>query len=81
MSGLVGGPFLEQIRGFGDPGFDPLRLPVLERAPRLVPGDRRPGYRHCACCGGALDGGVVRREIWAYCSIECALRMEEHDRL
>jgi hypothetical protein len=70
---------LEEIRDYGDVLLNPLRLPALQRAPRRVAGDRRPGYRHCACCGGTLDGGVVRRGMWAYCSIECALRMESRD--
>lgn len=76
----MGGPDLEEIQRSEESRLNPLRLPAVESATRLVVGDRRPGYRHCACCGGFLDGGLVRRGIWAYCSIECALRAENGDR-
>ncbi len=66
-----------------DPGYpatwrgNPLRLPRLRRDEiATITGDRRPGLRFCAGCGSSLEGGVVMRGFWAYCSIECAIRTE-----
>jgi hypothetical protein len=59
--------------------IDPLRLPPLRARARPVPGDRRPGFRYCACCASPLDRAPVMRGMWAYCSIECALKMERAD--
>ena len=56
---------------------DPIRLPALNadfEATRL--GDRRPGARYCARCAAVLDGAPVLKGMWAYCSIECAIKIE-----
>jgi hypothetical protein len=60
---------------------DPLRLPRIrsEELPAMV-GDRRPGSSFCSGCGAALEGSLVTRGLWAYCSIECAVRTERKDR-
>ena len=42
-------------------------------------GDRRPGAKFCSGCGSTLEGAVVTRGFWHYCSIECALRTERED--
>jgi hypothetical protein len=59
---------------------DPLRLPRV-RSDELptVTGDRRPGVKFCSGCGSALEGSLVTRGYWAYCSIECAIRTESED--
>ncbi|HEY8679702.1 MAG TPA: hypothetical protein VIN01_01480 [Candidatus Dormibacteraeota bacterium] len=59
---------------------DPLRLPQVrtEELP-TVTGDRRPGAKFCSGCGSTLDGSVVTRGYWVYCSIECAIRTESQD--
>jgi len=59
---------------------NPIRLPRVRRdsIPTLT-GDRRPGVRFCSGCGSTLEGGVVMRGFWAYCSIECAIRTERED--
>lgn len=59
---------------------NPIRLPRVQRdsLPTLT-GDRRPGARFCSGCGTALEGGVVMRGFWTYCSIECAIRTERED--
>jgi hypothetical protein len=59
---------------------DPLRLPQVrgEELP-IVTGDRRPGAKFCSGCGSTLEGPVVTRGFWHYCSIECALRTERED--
>jgi hypothetical protein len=59
---------------------DPLRLPRIrsEELPTVI-GDRRPGASFCAGCGSALEGSLVTRGLWAYCSIECAVRTERED--
>ena len=59
---------------------DPLRLPQVrtEELP-TVTGDRRPGAKFCSGCGSTLDGSLVTRGYWVYCSIECAIRTERED--
>jgi hypothetical protein len=59
---------------------DPLRLPPVEaRELPTVTGDRTPGAKFCAGCGSTLDGSLVTRGYWVYCSIECAIRTESQD--
>jgi hypothetical protein len=60
---------------------DPLRLPPVrgEELP-TVTGDRRPAVKFCSSCGSPLEGSLVTRGFWAYCSIECAIRIERDDR-
>ena len=43
-------------------------------------GDRRPAAKFCSSCGSPLEGSLVTRGFWAYCSIECAIRIERDDR-
>ncbi|TMC14507.1 MAG: hypothetical protein E6J29_02910 [Chloroflexi bacterium] len=59
---------------------DPIRLPRVrgDSLPTLT-GDRRPGARFCSGCGAGLEGAVVMRGFWTYCSIECAIRTERED--
>ncbi|TME17036.1 MAG: hypothetical protein E6I63_04820 [Chloroflexi bacterium] len=60
---------------------DPRRLPSIRGDSVLVQaGDRRPGARFCALCATPLEGGAVLRGMWAYCSIECALKIEREDK-
>ena len=42
-------------------------------------GDRRPGAKFCSGCGSPLEGSLVTRGFWPYCSIECAIRTERED--
>jgi hypothetical protein len=67
-------------RPVGNWSGDPLRLPRLRREelPTVI-GDRRPGAKFCSGCGSALEGALVTRGLWAYCSIECAIRTERED--
>jgi hypothetical protein len=59
---------------------DPLRLPrVPTDALPTVTGDRRPAVKFCSGCGSTLEGSLVTRGYWAYCSIECAIRTERED--
>jgi hypothetical protein len=59
---------------------DPLRLPrVTTDALPTVTGDRRPAVKFCSGCGTTLEGSLVTRGYWAYCSIECAIRTERED--
>jgi hypothetical protein len=59
---------------------DPLRLPqVRTQELPTVTGDRRPGAKFCSGCGSTLDGSLVTRGYWVYCSIECAIRTESQD--
>jgi hypothetical protein len=59
---------------------DPLRLPrVRSKELPTVTGDRRPGTKFCSGCGSPLEGALVTRGFWAYCSIECAIRTERED--
>ena len=61
-------------------GGNPLRLPsVGKESIPTVTGDRRAGARFCAGCGSSLEGGLVTRGFWTYCSIECAIRTEKED--
>ena len=56
---------------------DPMKLPALEgdlEVTRL--GDRRAGARYCARCAAVLDSAPVLKGMWAYCSIECAIKIE-----
>lgn len=56
---------------------DPKQLPTLSGDAQLARvGDRRPGVRFCARCAGTLEGAPVLKGMWAYCSIECALKIE-----
>jgi hypothetical protein len=60
---------------------DPLRLPRIrsEELPPVI-GDRKLGASFCSGCGSALEGSLVTRGLWVYCSIECAVRTEREDR-
>jgi len=60
-----------------DWGRDPIRLPAVSvEVDYTRIGDRRPGLRYCARCAAALDGAPVLKGMWAYCSIECAIKIE-----
>ena len=56
---------------------NPIRLPTISTdvdSTRI--GDRRPGARYCARCAATLDGAPVLKGMWAYCSIECAIKID-----
>ena len=56
---------------------NPIQLPALDADVHFTGvGDRRPGARFCARCAASLDGGPVLKGMWAYCSIECAAKIE-----
>ena len=74
-----GGDLMENRPGWNWSG-DPLRLPRVrtEELPALI-GDRKLGATFCSGCGSTLEGSLVTRGLWAYCSIECAIRTERGD--
>ena len=56
---------------------NPMQLPALAADVGVTRiGDRRPGARYCARCAAELDEAPVLKGMWAYCSIECALKIE-----
>ena len=56
---------------------DPIQLPALDVDVEISRiGDRRPGARYCARCAAALEEAPVVKGMWAYCSIECAIKIE-----
>jgi hypothetical protein len=59
---------------------DPLRLPrVRGQELPTVTGDRKPEVKFCSGCGSELEGPLVTRGYWVFCSVECAIRTERED--
>jgi hypothetical protein len=81
FEGWVSVGFVRMVErpSFSSDSVNPLQLPTVRRPRGRIIGDRRPGYRYCSCCAATLDGAPVVRGMWAYCSIECALKMERED--